>query len=132
MTSSNVYGQIIAADKIEFNPKSNSTSLIQVRNYLELSLIPSVAIVDILVKLRFDKEASFPLWILVKNPESEVVFSYEHPEPIQNIREAQMDPGIDLALNSRFLVNMEGTYYIELLADRSILSDYPVYVRCVK
>jgi len=127
--STRIQGQMIVAREIHFDEHELQHSIISVVNKHKMTMFPSVAIFDVLLKFSWEGDDHQEAELTVVNPDDEIVYS--HPVSISNKRSKDAPPGMELSLNTRFVTLKKGVYVYQLLytdtQDEPVFT-YPVLV----
>lgn len=121
-------GSLIIAEKMDYNPILKRHSISNILNSIEVPVLPSALITDVLVKFILPNTDYFEeAYVEVRAPDQEIVFKSNIIE-IQNYRPLDVTPGMDANFNARFAVLEEGNYIYKLHAKEKLLFEYPLYV----
>lgn len=120
--------QILIADNIIFDKKTNMHSIERIRNCVEVKTFPSAIVKDIFIKLSNIDDKEHVIGIKIEDDDRSVLFFFNHSD-LKNMRETKMISGIDMSAKIRFVVKHEGNYFIEIYVDNVKKQSYPLYVK---
>ncbi|ASA19468.1 hypothetical protein [Paenibacillus donghaensis] len=131
MIGRKVEGFILVARKVSFDYEEKNHSIDKILNAVSVDDIPSILVVDIWGKLKFEKCEQVESWIEIQNPGGDNVL-HTGQLKMSNVRDEGMHAGIDFSTSVRFLINAQGNYYFNLFAQNELLYSYPLFVTITK
>ncbi|MBV6717318.1 hypothetical protein [Paenibacillus chitinolyticus] len=121
-------GQLVVAERVWSNEQTKELSIENIRNYLKVNTYPSVAVLEIWVKLWIMEPGDRSVYLKTFSPQGKSVWEYEFKK-VKNMRNEKMPPGIDFYVKIRFVVQDEGVYRV-VMHDRhsNLIAEHPVFI----
>lgn len=121
-------GQLVVAEKVEFDPTIKNHSIIHIKNRVSVRTYPAVAIIHVWIKLWLKTEERQSVILSMYHPSGQMLL-HNRIDQIVSVRPAGMPPGMDMQREIRVVVTQPGIYPLILLdAEQNVIAEYPLYI----
>ncbi|REK71910.1 hypothetical protein [Paenibacillus paeoniae] len=121
-------GQLVVADKIEFDSTLKNHSIIHIKNRVAVRTYPAVAIIQVWIKLWLKNDQRQSVTLSMYNP-SGTMLIHNRIDQIVSVRPPGMPPGMDMQREIRAVVTQPGIYpFILRDAEQNVIAEYPLYI----